>query len=902
MAGPSPSDSFDRAVAAHNAGRLLEAEELYRRLLAEQPGHAHALNNLAILCKQSGRLEEALEFYGRSLAAEPGFAAGHYNMAMLYERLGRFDEAATAYGEAIRLQPGNADAMTNLGALLISRGHSERAVEVLEQAVALAPDRHTIRLNLATALKRQKRVGDALEHLRHAVRLAPDALVPLMGFIDAALAACDFDGVDEGRRRLDEAVESGALGRSEDWSVLTNIRYSTLFEGASPAAAQAAAAEMARRLGPVRPRPPFQDGERLNIGYVSAHFGNHAIGHVTRRLYAAHDRSRFKIHAYATTDRAAEDEPYHQDIRQGVEVFRDASDLSPEQLAELVTADGIHILVDLDGHMVPANIRLMALRPAPVQVFWLGHAGSPGLPFHDYVIADPVVVPHGEENSYREAVVRLPVCYHPTDRHELSEDCPTRAEEGLPAKAMVLCAFNNAQKIDRRVWQRWMTILAAVPKAVLWLSHPTSAEAMADNLRREAKALGIDPARLVFAKMEPDKARHIRRQQLADLFVDTLTLTASTTALDALWAGLPLVTCPGETWPSRIAASFLTALGLEGCIQPDLDAYEARIIELCQDGKKRAALRRRLSVARLARPLFDIAFFTRDLERAYLGMAEQARRGQAPTGFDLPYQAATLPAETPAMPPPPAPARRSCFCGAELVPSLNPAYLRCCACGTFHVDKMPSAEELRRFYGVDSYWRDYVSGIGHPTIDTRGAYLQRDGRVAHWWSLVTRHVPAPKKLFEVGFAEGTFLAHCQAMGVPELAGQEVDEGTCALVRGKTGIQRLYAGLFPSGHEETGDWDAVVGFDVLEHAPEPVVFLEGAARMLAPHGVAIFQTPCWRGDGPFWGQMKPEEHMVLLNEFSARLLVDRSPLELVEIAPAPMAHDMFLICRRRDHGR
>ncbi|MBV8651161.1 MAG: hypothetical protein JO255_06815 [Alphaproteobacteria bacterium] len=275
----------------------------------------------------------------------------------------------------------------------------------------------------------------------------------------------------------------------------------------------------------------------------------------------------------------------------------------------------------------------MALRPAPVQMFWLGVAGTPGLPYHDYVIADRIVVPDGEQKRYPEAIVRLPV-YHCADRHEIAAEPPSRAAEGLSEDALVLCAFNNTQKIERRIFACWMEILKAVPQAVLWLSKG-DAPALVERLRGAAASHGVDGKRLVFARIEWDKTRHLRRHDLADLFLDTLTLNASTTALDALSTGLPMITCPGTTWPSRIAASFLTTLGLGDFIAGDLAQYRRMALVLCGNADRRAEARRRFEAARSTSPLFDIRSFAAHLEAAYGEIWQRHQAGSAPAGFDI---------------------------------------------------------------------------------------------------------------------------------------------------------------------------------------------------------------------------------------------------------------------------
>lgn len=248
---------------------------------------------------------------------------------------------------------------------------------------------------------------------------------------------------------------------------------------------------------------------------------------------------------------------------------------------------------------------------------------------------------------------------------------------------------------------------------------------------------------------------------------------------------------------------------------------------------------------------------------------------------------------------PPTASAPVCFCGGSRVASFDPAYDQCCACGTFHVVRRPSRQSLEAFYTLDGYWRDYVSTVQrHPSIDARAQLLERDGRVAHWWGLVTRFIGPPRRIFEIGFAEGSFLKFCQTQGVPEIAGIEVDAGTCAFVRERTGIDRLYSGLFPPDGDVGRDYDAVVGFDVLEHVLDPVGFLDRIADMLADDGIAVLQTPCWRGEGPGWDPMKPDEHVFLLNTGSACTLFDRSRLVPVAIEPGYFRHDMFLMARKR----
>jgi len=627
--------AFQTALAYHHAGKVEAAEALYRLVLAGERGHANSCNNLGVLLKQQGRLDEAEQLYRLAIDTGSDDPATRYNYGLLLEARGKLDEARGLYQGIVDRWPDYSGAVNNLAVLLTKMGDAEGAVALLDRSVAAAakPDLG-IWLNLAATLRSLNRLDEALEHLHRLVAAAPDWAMGWAELAMAAFEACDYGMIARVRAEIDRVTAEGHLAGVTELVALTNIHYVSVMEGTSPAAAARAAAEITRRLGTNGPRGQVRAAGPLRIGYLSKNFGNHAIGHVSRSLYRNHDRDRFRIHAYSTGDRSGDGGPYHADIRAGCDAFCEAG-INPTEIAARIRDDGIDILVDLDGHMSPPGIQVMALRPAPIQVFWLGVAGSPGLPYHDYLIADRVVVPDGEHGRYPGAVVRLPDCYHPADRHEIDPNPPSRADEGLPEDALVLCVFNNPQKYDQRILDCWMGLLAQVPQAVLWLSHPRLSAKVIANLRAEAERRGVDGGRLFFARLEPDKGRHLRRHELADLFLDTVTLTASTTALDVLWMGLPMVTCPGNTWPSRIAASFLTCMGLPEYITGDLDTYRDLILALCRDEALRQAARTKFGQQRTASPLFDIERFTGNLEAAYLGMAARARAGQAPAGFDV---------------------------------------------------------------------------------------------------------------------------------------------------------------------------------------------------------------------------------------------------------------------------
>ena len=381
---------------------------------------------------------------------------------------------------------------------------------------------------------------------------------------------------------------------------------------------------------------PARPGKKLRIGYLSPDFGDHPISHVTQGIFGLHDREHFEVIAYSMSNRTGKmDKEYIQQIQEGCDDFIDLSGLLVQQAMQRIADDGVDILVNLSGYMCPPGLEILSLRPAPVQVYWLGHGGVLGLSFIDYVIADAVVVPPGEEADFRERLVRLPESYHCTYTPPLSDTCQSRSDHGLSSDAFVFCAFNNPNKIDSGVFDVWMNILRRTPDSQIWLSSPGSDAALECNLRSEAQQRGVDPGRLVFAKRVPDKSLHYARHRLADLFLDTFVYNASTTAIDALWSGLPVLTMHGKDFVSRICASHVLNVGLGDMICRSKQEFEDRAVLLASDKAALAEVRERLARNRLTEPLFDTSRFVRHLESAYLGMWKRYISGEAPENFDV---------------------------------------------------------------------------------------------------------------------------------------------------------------------------------------------------------------------------------------------------------------------------
>jgi predicted O-linked N-acetylglucosamine transferase (SPINDLY family) len=353
--------------------------------------------------------------------------------------------------------------------------------------------------------------------------------------------------------------------------------------------------------------------ERLRVAYISQDFRNQAMGHLTRSMYGLHDRREFEIFGYAV--RQTNPGIYRKAIQEGCEHFIDIDKVTASEAAERIFADEIDILVDLMGFTEGHRQTILALHPAPVQVGFLRYPGTSGADYLEYMLTDPVVTTIEDQPHYSETLVFLPHCYQPNDwKQEISQEPMTRAEQGLPEDKFVFCCFNNHYKLEPFIFDVWMRILHKVPDSVLWLMR-TSAE-IEGNIRREAEARGIPAERIIFARKAP-KDKHLARQRLADLYIDTRYYTSHTTGSDALWGGLPVLTCPGDTFAARVTASLLRAAELPELIVPNWEEYERFAVHLATHPEDLKRIREKWLAQRTTCPLFDTPRFVRNLERAF---------------------------------------------------------------------------------------------------------------------------------------------------------------------------------------------------------------------------------------------------------------------------------------------
>jgi predicted O-linked N-acetylglucosamine transferase (SPINDLY family) len=539
-------------------------------------------------------------------------------------------EAELHFRRAIASGRDGADVLHGFGSVLVKLGKLDEGVQALQLAVEREPRNAGYQLALGTALAAANQDPvDAIAHLREATRLAPDVVGIEAYLYSQVTAICDWDA---GEGAVAHIVARAQREPPELWTQRV-FPFDTLFMPVAPElrreVARHFAARIAARAGaPGRP-PLAPRGERLRIGYASADFRNHATAHLAAGLFERHDRARFEVVGYSFGRDDGSD--YRRRVAGAFDRFVDVQALGAGEAAGRIAEDRIDILVDLMGYTQHSRPAIFAHRPAPLQVSYLGYPGSLHAPFIDYVVADRTVIPPTDLDWFGEAVVWMPGSYQVNDdRQQMDAVPPTRSACGLPEDAFVFCSFNQTRKLDRPMFAAWMRILAATPGSVLWIlaGHPRAQS----NLRSAAAGAGVDPERVVFAEVV-SKAAHLTRHRLADLFLDTHTCTAHTTASDALRAGLPVLTWPGDSFAGRVSASLLKAIGLPELIVASLDDYEQTAVALARDYERLWALRARLEANRVTMPLFDTTGFTRHLERSFEVMYARCLRGAPPDGF-----------------------------------------------------------------------------------------------------------------------------------------------------------------------------------------------------------------------------------------------------------------------------
>jgi predicted O-linked N-acetylglucosamine transferase (SPINDLY family) len=631
--------SYERASAIqsddpdilNNCGNALQALKrheaalvCYRRALAVEPAHGEAQMNCGIALQALHRHAEALSCFDRALAVNPHYVSALVNRGVVLLELKRFDMAAASFDRALEIEPAHANALNNRGVALRHLGRIEDALDSFGRALVVKPDDPAILDNRADLLREMKRFDAAADDFGRILRIAPHHSYASGQRLHCRMHACDWNGFQTETDAVVRGVRAGER-------ICMPFAFQTV--SSSPEDLQACSRIFARDKYP-QVETHLWSGERyshgpIRLGYVSGEFRDHATSHLTAGLFEAHDKNRFKLYAF---DNGHDDgSATRKRLTAAFDEFCDISQMPDLEAARLVRSREIDILINLNGYFGRERNGVFRLRPVPVHVNYLGFPATLGADFVDYIVADRIVIPEEERRWYDEKVVYLPDSYQPNDaKRGVTARIPSRVEAGLPVSGFVFCSFNVSYKFTPAMFDVWMRLLRTVEGSVLWLLETN--DLVARNLRHEASARGVSPERLIFAPFAKPED-HLARLTCADLFLDSLPYNAHTTASDALWVGLPVVTCLGTAFPGRVAASLLSALGLTELIAWSWPDYEALALRLARDPSALAAIAAKLVDNRLCMPLFDTERYCRHLEAAFARMHERAQKGLGPEAF-----------------------------------------------------------------------------------------------------------------------------------------------------------------------------------------------------------------------------------------------------------------------------
>ncbi len=629
-------DSFD---ALNNLGNILrvqhrldEAEQMYRRALLSQPNSPEPYCNLGLLLAEQGQLDEAIRLYQRGLVLAPNMAAMHFNLGNAYSLQGDYQSACQAYHAAIQIEPNLVRAYCNLGNMLRQLGSPQEVLMVYEKALSIDPNDGETLFNLASLFQECGEFDLAIERYRQAYAVIPDR--GLVALVHQLQMACSWSDLEDLSQRILDTVEEASFSHEH---FVDPYLFLCLAKPTSPAQQLKCAKTYSQYVEKMVGKPfPSQhirvkSKPKLNIGYLSSDFHPHPIAWLMADVLESHDRNNFQVFAYSYG--RDNDSPIRKRIVEAVDTFRDVKLLNYHDIAKQISTDEVDILVDIKSYTDQSRSELLALRPAAIQVNYLGFPGTMGAEFIDYILVDDFIIPERLQCFYSEKTVYLPGCYQANDRFtEIASKAPNRGECGLPATGFVFCSFNDSKKITPRMFAIWMRLLHAVPESVLWLlsSNPVTIR----NLQTETEKAGIRSNRLVFAP-RTDRPLHLARHCHADLFLDTFPYNAHTTASDALRMNVPIVTLAGEAFSSRVAGSLLRAVDLEEMITYNEQDYEALALQIASTPGACRDLKAKLQTNLLKSTVFDGSIFAKHLEKAYHRMWQIYSDGRSPESLRI---------------------------------------------------------------------------------------------------------------------------------------------------------------------------------------------------------------------------------------------------------------------------
>jgi predicted O-linked N-acetylglucosamine transferase (SPINDLY family) len=603
----------NRGLILLDLKRFEEALDSFASALKIKPDFAEAYNNRGLALRELKRFEEALDSFASALKIKPDFAEVYSNRGNTLRELKRFEEALDSFASALKIRPGFAEAYNNRGLALKELKRFEEALNSFASALRIRPDFAEVYNNRGLALKELKRFEEALDSYAHALMVRPDCDWSYGNWLHMKMLLCDWSNFDSQIADLAAKIQQ-AKKATPPFPVLALIDCLSLQR-------QAAETWVSEKCPPSRLLPAIPKRarhERIRVGYFSGDYCNHPVSFLTAEMLERHDRSRFEVIAFSFGPDTQDE--MRRRMERAFDRFIDLRGKSDPDIVQLARSMELDIAVDLGGFTEGCRPNLFALRVAPLQVSYLGYLATLGAAYMDYLIANTTIIPPEHQRHYAEKIIYLRTYQANDSKRVISDKRFSREELGLPRTGFVFCCFNASYKIVPEIFECWMRILRQVGHSVLFLlADNVTAQR---NLIKEAVKKGVAADRLVFGRRLP-VPEYLARYRTADLYLDTLPYNAGTTASDALWAGLPVLTRMGESFAARVAASLLNDIGLPELVTSTQEQYEATAIELASNPGRLAEIRDRLHRNRLEMPLFDTEGFTRDLENAYTQIYER---------------------------------------------------------------------------------------------------------------------------------------------------------------------------------------------------------------------------------------------------------------------------------------
>lgn len=616
-----PEALTNLGVTYQKLKRVNESIECHKKALIIAPNFAEALCNLGNVFRELKEYDEAISSFKKAISINPNFAKALFCLGITLQGLNQFGNALKCYQKSLEIKPDYLEAIINSGVAFIMLKQFENAVECFNMALRINSQDADTHNNKGVALFGLKRFHEASESFQKALSIAPSYPFAFGMQFFAKMMVCDWSNFNDQLNLLNDKIENYE-NATASFPVLS-LTSSLVLQGK---AAKIWVNEKCSTSHFLPDLSKYPKHKKIRIGYFSPDFREHPVSRLTAEMFEIHDRTKFEIYAFSFGLNTQD--ALRKRLELAFDRFIDVQDSTDEEIALLSRKMEIDIAVDLAGFTDDCRTNIFAMRAAPIQVSYIGYLGTMGAEYIDYLIADKTTIPEKFQHYYAEKIAYIPSYQANDSKRCIGDIKPNRQELGLPESGFVFCCFNNTYKITPIIFDCWMRLLKRVRGSVMFLYAPT--ELAAANLRKEAAKRNVASERLIFAKRVPI-SEHLARYSLADLFLDTLPYNAGTSASDALWAGLPVLTCAGEAFASRVAASLLNAIQLNELITFSLEEYEEMAVELATNPGKLDEIKLRLSVNKLTTPLFDTKLFTKHIEAAYTEMYKQYQAG-------LPFQ------------------------------------------------------------------------------------------------------------------------------------------------------------------------------------------------------------------------------------------------------------------------